>query len=292
MNVLDFALLPNDGRLLLLDNPLRLLKNETVIELPLEVEPGEPDTIMAFPHPTLRLHVSPSGRFAAIVHDHGETGVVVDLSTGQSTMDLDRGNDDVFPTRYPIAFLANDVLCHATTSNDIAYSDPATGETHLPEVQPTEDIYHGALHVSPTGKWIADDGWAWHPVGAPIVWEPHGPRNTEALCYPDLWNVEMCWIGDDLLAMAGLGDEEYGAVLDGVRIFDVTTNEQTVAFAGPRGHLFSDGTRLFSSSPDGLDIWDPATGQRTGQVPGFRPTRQGHGLLAALVDGEPVTWPM
>jgi hypothetical protein len=138
------------------------LGGNVVIELPLEAEPEDHDTIDAWPEPTPRLHVSPDGRFAAVVHDHGVTGVVVDLSTGESTMELDRGYDDTETTPFPIAFVTLDgrtILCHATTSYDIAFSNPATGESRTPEVQPTSDLYHGRPAVSPTGRRIADDGW-------------------------------------------------------------------------------------------------------------------------------------
>jgi hypothetical protein len=42
----------------------------------------------------------------------------------------------------------------------------------------------------------------------------------------------MCWTGENLLAISGIGSDEE-AMLAGVRIFDVTTGSQVAAFAGP-----------------------------------------------------------
>src|SRR5262249_49874610 len=88
------------------------------------------------------------------------------------------------------------------------------------------------------------------------------------------------------LAVSGLGDDDEW-MLPGVRLFDPRTGQELAAFAGPAGPLHSDGSRLYSSGPDGLEIWDPTTGERTGRVPGFVPTRRhpGSGELAALRDG-------
>jgi hypothetical protein len=96
----------------------------------------------------------------------------------------------------------------------------------------------------------------------------------------------MCWIDENRLAISGLGDDD-GWMLPGVRLFEPETGRELNAFAGPAGRLHSDGHRLYSSGPDGLEIWNPDTGERTGRLPGFRPTRHhpGSGELAAF-DGE------
>ncbi len=52
----------------------------------------------------------------------------------------------------------------------------------------------------------------------------------------------------------------------------MTGGVEILAFAGPRGQLFAGGQRLYAATPDGLDVWDPHTGERTGSVPGFTPT--------------------
>lgn len=46
-----------------------------------------------------------------------------------------------------------------------------------------------------------------------------------------------------------------------------------------------DGRRLYSATEEGVEIRDPAAGHHTGSVPGFVPTRQRDGELAAVVDG-------
>jgi hypothetical protein len=72
-------------------------------------------------------------------------------------------------------------------------------------------------------------------------------------------------------------------MLAGVRLFDAPTGTELASFAGPTGALFADRGRLYAATPDGLDVWDPFTGERTGTVPGFVPTAHhpGAGELAA-----------
>jgi len=144
------------------------------------------------------------------------------------------------------------------------------------------DYFHGALRLSPGGRWVADDGWVWHPVGVPAVWDAHrwlhdhvwesedGP-SWRALCQRAYhWDTPMCWTGENLLAISGIGSDDE-AMLQGVRIFDVSTGVEVAAFAGPAGALFAGGGRLYSAAADGLEAWDPITGERTGTIPGFVP---------------------
>jgi len=288
----DFAPLPGGRWLLLLGAPYRLVafdpadgSTRPMLDVPLAAE--EFRTTYWGP-PTPALHTSPDGRFAAVVHDHGTTGVVVDLTTGKTTLDLHRGTYHTDTTPFSIAFVDR-LLCHASEWNQVTWSDPATGETRS-TTQPTTHLFHGKLVVSPTGRRIADDGWAWSPVGVPQVWDLDDLVEAKPLCRREYhWDVGMCWVGDDLLAVTGIGRDDE-AMLDGVRVFDAVTQREVIVFAGPRGTLFADDRRLYSVTADGVEIWDPATGHQTGGIPGFVPTRQREGELAALVDGVLVTW--
>jgi hypothetical protein len=78
----------------------------------------------------------------------------------------------------------------------------------------------------------------------------------------------------------------------GVRIFKPHDGVELATFAGPRGALTSDGQWLYSSAPDGLAIWDPDTGERTGTVLGFVPTRHHRGSreLVAVEGRHLVRW--
>jgi hypothetical protein len=82
-------------------------------------------------------------------------------------------------------------------------------------------------------------------------------------------------------------------MIAGVEIFDAATGTRTARFAGPSGPLHSDGSRLYSSGAEGLEVWNPQTGERTGRVPGFVPTRyhRTSRQFAALKDGFLRCWP-
>jgi hypothetical protein len=249
-----------------------------------------------------RLHASADGRFAAVVHDFGRYGRVVDLATGRVTLTLDGGDYHNEHVPLSVAFAEHEgrtVVVHRTAWNRLDASDAATGRLLTAREPRDVDYFHGALHVSPGGRWLADDGWVWAPAGVPYVWDlsrwlgeyvwesEDGPSRRRLCQRMYHWTSPMCWIGDNLLAISGLGDDDMD-LLPGVRIFDAPTGAELHAFAGPQGELFSAGRRLYAATPDGLEIWDPFTAERTGRVPGFHPTHhhRAAGELAAVRDGE------
>jgi hypothetical protein len=222
---------------------------------------------------------------------------------------------------FSIAFAENELrtlIIHRTEWNRLDISDAATGDL-LTSRDPTSfgrgeqrpdhylDYFHGALSVSPDGRWIADDGWVWHPMGllrawdlrrwmAGNPWESEDGPSLRALGLRLDWDLPMCWISENLIAVSGIGDEE-AVPRPGVRVFDVTTGADVSAFPLPEhpASLFCDGSRIFAAGPASLGIWDPATGERTGTVLGFSPSvhHPAAGHLAAL-DGQARTlqfWP-
>jgi len=303
----------DDGRLMRFD-----VDAGTCEQVATATVPAEPDQQPWAGH-TLRrrLHLAPDGRFAAVVNDFGRHGQVIDLVTGEVTLTLDGGDyhNDTVPFSITFAEVRNKaVVVHRTAWNRLDISDPATGQSLTPR-QPTSfrhgepepehylDYFHGALRASPSGRWLADDGWVWHPVGIPVVWDlqrwlsdhvwesEDGPTRRE-LCYRDYhWNAPMCWIGDNLVAVSGLGTDDL-AILPGVRVFDASTGVELHAFPGPRGALFSAGARLYAAAPDGLTIWDPFTGHRTGRIPAFVPTHRHPtaGELVTIQEGALLRW--
>jgi hypothetical protein len=265
-----------------------------------------------------RLVVSGNGGFAAVVNDYGRYGVVIDLGSMERTLTLDGGDYHPETVPFSAAFLEHDgrtVIVHRTAWNRLDASDAATGELITArelaapvgsEKIPPEhylDYFHGALYPSPGGRWIADDGWVWAPVGVPAVWDARrwlGENVWESEDGPSLrwmcqrgyhWDAPLCWITGDLLAISGIGDDD-DMMLAGVRIFHAGTGTQVRAFAGPQGKLFSDQHRLYSTSPEGLSIWDPDTGEQTWRLSGFTPTHHhpDAGELVALHDATLQRW--
>lgn len=246
-----------------------------------------------------RLHASPRGNFAAVVNDYGRHGQVIDLRTGVVTLTLDGGTYHPETVPFSLAFTeyeSGTAVVHRTAWNRLDISDAATGEL-LSARGPTSyrkgeqrpehylDYFHGALHVSPDNGWIADDGWVWSPVGVPRAWSLRRwleVNSWEAEDGPSLWRLcqrsyhwdsPMCWVAENLLAIYGIGEDDE-ALLPGVRVFDVATGAEVFAFAltRPASDLFSEGNRLYAAGKTGMDVWDPATGERTGTVLGFVPT--------------------
>jgi hypothetical protein len=290
---------PDEWLLLTADAVLRWQASSarTLARVPVELPALPTDEPWNNRMPAYRLHAAPDGRFAAVVVDYGARGLLLDLTAGQVALRLDRDDYYCDTTPFPCAFVSGGsgpLLVHATQWNRLDVYDLTTGRSRSQRRQPQcerdlpvpphyLDYFHGALCPSPGGRWIADDGWAWHPVGIPALWSvpewlanPYesedGPSRRELCLREYHWDTPMCWIDEHRLAVSGLG-EDGSSMLPGVRLFDPGTGREVGAFAGPSGALHCDGHRLYSSGEEGLEIWNPDTGERTGRVPGFRPTR-------------------
>lgn len=273
------------------------------------------------------LHVSPDGRFAAVVHDYGEAGEVIDLVKGQVTVHLHGGayHARTVPFAFGFASVGGRVAAiHRTDWNRVDLSDAATGKlltergTAAGEddggSEPHLDYFYGALYLNPSRTRVASDGWVWHPVGvvttwslsawANNVWEPEtGPSNRTVCSRVYCWDRALVWLDDTRLAVSGIGDDD-SDMIEGARVFDVTqlageagpwvaeTKAEVMTFAGPSGVFLSDGKSLFASDGAGLTRWDPSDGCRTGEVAGFAPTQRhaGSGEFVQLVEGRLLRW--
>jgi hypothetical protein len=263
--------------------------------------------------PRYRLHASQGGEFAVIAVDYGQHGIVIDLATGRVSKELDRGYYHVEQTPFPVAFLHIDgqlLLVHATEWNRVDLSDPATGVTVTPrefEAADREcpahylDYFYGSLHPSPDGSFIASDGWVWHPVGVPRVWDARQWRHDDVYEPEDgqsahdlrgveyYWDKPMAWVDGRTLAISGIGTDDQ-AMIPGVELYDAKAAAMLGRFAGPAGQMFCDHGRLYSAGPEALQIWDVRTGDNTGTVPGFTPSRYHAGSHElAAIDGHTLT---
>jgi hypothetical protein len=259
------------------------------------------------------LRVPDDGRMAALVNTRGRQGVVLDLTNGRTTMSLGRGDYHEEHCNFPIAFFELDgrlLLVHGTDWNRLDISDPATGAL-LTERSPTShqhgqprpqhylDYFHCGLTVSPDHRYVADNGWVWHPFGGVVtwdlrrwvrenVWESEDGPSKRSLCgRAYYWDGPLCWVGPGRLAVYGYGgDDEW--LIPAVRLFDVTTGREERWFPGPKGELVFDGY-LFASDPEeGTTVWDVDTGERLLHEPSFCPLRYHRGsktFLTRLPDG-------
>ncbi|MEU6487148.1 DUF6304 family protein [Streptomyces sp. NPDC046887] len=304
-----WLLLGQDGRLVRFDADRSTADTVGSVRLPEEAP---------HPHarpggaPRRRLHASPDGRFAAVVHDFGRSGQLLDLRTGRVVLPLDGGDHRAYTVPFAFAFTeraGRTLAVHRTAWNRLDVSDAETGAPLTPRepdgARPL-DYFHGALAVSPGGTRIADDGWVWGPHGVPTVWnlrnwtagrtgEAETGRTRKELAHrPYYWNNPQCWIDERRIAISGIG--EAGSAIRtlraGVRVFDAVRRRELTVLLGVRGRLFAADGTLYAAAPDGLDAFDPDTGERTGGVPGFVPTHhhRGAGELVEHEGGVLVRW--
>jgi hypothetical protein len=271
--------------------------------LQLDLDQGSAATVCRLPPSDLNLSqkvsllLSGNGRFAALTNPRGRHGVVIDLLEGRATMLLDRDDYHNEHCTFPVAFFeegSRTLLIHGTDWNRLDISDPLSGElltTRSPtsynrgEQRPEHylDYFHCRLCVSPDGTHVAEDGWVWHPVGEVVVWglrpwlggnvwEAEDGASKRCLCHRDSWDLPLCWVGADRLAVWGYGQEDT-AMIPAVRIFDVVGGEEVRWFPGPQGELAFD-EYLYSFDPtEGTSGWDIDTGERLLREEVFCPLR-------------------
>jgi hypothetical protein len=229
------------------------------------------------------LHTSPDGRYAAVVLDRGSKGVVVDLGSGAVVLELDRGSYQVHVTAFPVAFLPGGRVAAASDWNQLSVFDLATGA--LLHSTDAGQHFHGRLAVSPTGRWLLDDSWVWHPVGIPQVYDADLRRVAALADRAYAWGQPVAWVSPDVVAIQRIGadDEE---MLDGVELYEVPSGRPLEPFAGPVGRMWGHHELLYVSGEAGLEVWDPFRGARIGLVEGFRPIAHRDGTFAELRDGQ------
>jgi hypothetical protein len=257
---------------------------------------------------TYSLNLSSDGRFVVVYNNVGSTGVVIDLSTATTTMHLNRGDYEVEHCDFPATFFehkSRTLLIHGTDWKRLDISDPSNGELLTdrvtPEVRGEHDLdyFHCGLSVSPNQQYVFEDGWGWHPLGRPTVWDcqrwigenvwesEDGPSRRD-LCYRDgVWGKAACWLNDTHLAIWGLG-EYWNSMLPGIRIYDVSTGQERWSFPGPNGKLVLDGDLISFHDTDGTAVWDLETGEQLHQDETLHPDCYHPGaktFLTQLTDG-------
>jgi hypothetical protein len=258
-----------------------------------------------FGAPRHRLHASSDGKYAAIVVDFGQSGIVLETLSGAITMELNGGDYCEETVPFSACFLRfeeRDMLVHRTAWNRLDVADPATGASLTArKIDPYEpagerplhylDYFHGQLRPSPGGSSMFDDGWAWHPVSIPRVWsvtqwltanpwETEDGRSIVDLGMRDDWTQPACWIDEKRLAMWGAADWDEEAAEEvrrgpGVRILDLTKRQPARGQWWPMPDvegvldLFSDGARLFVATDSGTTAWEIATRTQLAAYPRF-----------------------
>lgn len=258
-----------------------------------------------FGKPRHRLHASADGRYAAIVVDHGQHGIVVETHSGKTTMQLHGGDYHERTVPFSACFVCyrgGVGIAHRTAWNRLDVADPATGKSLTDRcIAPYEgggstpahylDYFHGRLLPSPDGGLIFDDGWVWHPVSIPRVWsvtewlttnpwESEDGASLVDLAMRDVWTQPACWIDERHMALWGAGEwnlEEAEEVQrgPGVQIFDLTGGKPSrrewwpMASVQNAKGLFSDGERLYLANDAGTTVWDIESREQIAEFPGF-----------------------
>ncbi|WP_263118245.1 hypothetical protein [Cellulomonas sp. RIT-PI-Y] len=289
------------------------------VELPpLRQQPGD----RRFTPEGVRLSVTADAALAVLVRDGGRDGIVVDLAVGTVLRRLVNDGHHCATVRFAAALTRHGdrrLLVHRTAWNRLDASDALTGELltgrALPDgsagKDPEHDLdyFHGSLAISPGGRFVADGGWMWTPIGILRTWSlpdwltrnpwesEDGPSVRQSVLSDD-WDLPMTWVTDDLLVLACPGDwddEEFEQIpAPHLRLVDPAAPEDAPRRRIPVDPLptalLTDG-RLILGTVDGTaTAWDPDTGAVAWHWSDLAPTVIDHrGRRAVRVDGTTIT---
>lgn len=201
--------------------------------------------------------------YVAIASTFGTRGVVVDTTTGQVTMTLERPESPA--CRFPLGFTCDGHVVHG-----LQLFDPADGRA-LKTLNNPGDYYQSSLSPAPDQPWLALNGWVWHPMGEVRVLNLDDEQSSRVLCQRDgLCDAPLIWLGPDRLGVWGLGELDV-MLLPGLRVFDLATRQELRPILGPDGPFAVD-HHLFCHTPEfGFSAWDLESGQRIFRDPTFHP---------------------
>lgn len=258
-----------------------------------------------FGKPRHRLHASADGRYAAIVVDQGQAGIVVETHSGKTTMQLHGGDYHEETVPFSVCFVryrGEDVIVHRTAWNRLDAADPATGKSLTDRyIAPYEasgqrpahylDYFHGRLLPSPDGGLIFDDGWVWQPISIPRIWsltdwlttnpwESEDGASLVDLAMREDWTQPACWIDERHIALWGAGEWDVEEVEEvqrgpGIQIFELTGAKPVrrdwwpMASVHNAKDLLSDGERLYLANDAGTTVWDIESREQVAEFPGF-----------------------
>lgn len=239
------------------------------------------------------LHLSACGRVAAVVQPFGRYGLIIELATGRPTLNLDRGDYHEDVSQFPIAFTQQQdrlLVIQGTEWNRLDISDALSGEVltsrmHAPTPKDKShpehyhDYFHCGLTVSPSGEFIADNGWAWSPFGVLLTWSLHrwlrenvwesedGTSLRRPCQRAYYWDGPLCWLNDTQIAVFGYGEDDEW-LIPAACIYDAPSGKLVRWFPGPQGRFVYDDGLLFSSHPEkGTTVWDVVTGEQIAHDP-------------------------
>ncbi|MEO8701018.1 MAG: hypothetical protein ABI867_13300 [Kofleriaceae bacterium] len=231
------------------------------------------------------LRISRDARLAAVANTRAQHGAVIDLETGAPTLTLVREDAHEEHCDFSLAFVEHagrTLLVHAPEWNRLDLVDARTGEVISTRESPRYerdtprpdhylDYFHCGLTVSPDQRWIADNGWVWHPVGVlstwsieawlANVWESEDGPTRRDLCHRGYyWDGPVCWLDATRLAVFGYGEDD--PLMPAARIFDVTTGDELRWFPGPDGDFVFDRVLVAMHREHGATVWDVESGAR------------------------------
>lgn len=105
------------------------------------------------------------------------------------------------------------------------------------------------------------------------------------------WNRPLAWLDDDVVAVQRIGTT-WDTMVDGVTPFRAPTFQEIGQFYGPVGRMWAHCGRLHTVTDEGMEVWAPADGARTGLLKGFMPTAYNRvaGVFAQLTGHQRRTW--
>ena len=277
--------------------------------------PTLPESNDPYRPPHYQLYSSKSGLYSAIVINYGQFGQVFDHKEKNVILNLNGQHyyDNMVP--FSLAFCTleqDDIVIYrsdwnrldsfnltqkkSSTERDIApYQQENRPEHYL-------DYFHGALSVSPDGKYLLDDGWLWQGIAMTHLcslqdWLTKNPfesedgKSLQSIAFEEEgWDYPICWQTEDTFLMwqnVVSAEEHDGAqghesvVCPHVRMNQILADQsiQTELWKMPEQtqkilNMYADDGKLMIIGNENISIYDIHSRQCIKQIPNTLPQKQ------------------
>lgn len=181
--------------------------------------------------------ISPSGRYIVVYETLGTKGIIVDITSGESTNLHNPTDESLFNPQvireinrsyyqadaycYPVVLFSmadgREIIAHCPDAYDkLAIENLESGERIYTLTDDETDYFFSRLSVNSTATRILSDGWSWHPCNMLMIRSIPSNADNELIHNNNAalfeTPTEVCsaaFVEDDLLMVSSASDPEY-----------------------------------------------------------------------------------
>ncbi len=234
--------------------------------------------------------VSPSGNYAAIYKRLETKGLI--CRQEQLIREINRSFYQSEAYEYPVCLFTGpnnrELIAHCPENyNQLEIHDLETGECLTKADRQPTDFFHSRLSASPSGRYLLDCGWVWHPWSVGLVFDLHqaleDPTHLDGVQSDIATDAELSTAvfrtDDEIIASTNDEDKIYGlGVWNRPTRTWTTLHEKTE----PLGNLMPLGDHFVVSFYNHPKLFDLRNGELVHEWPHLRSGKQNCSIIRGL----------